>query len=116
MEAKEETLRENLNLISMQVILHAGNARDTIMKVFDLLAGDTVDFEQLHQLLHDARQEITIAHKNQTDMLQREANGEYIPYSVLFGHAQDTLMTIQSELIMAEKLVPVFKSLKEEKS
>ena len=46
-------------------------------------------------------------------MLQREANGDFIPYSVLFGHAQDTLMTIQSELIMAEKLVPAFRELKE---
>ncbi|WP_288760857.1 PTS lactose/cellobiose transporter subunit IIA [uncultured Lacticaseibacillus sp.] len=109
----EEEIRDDLNLISMQVILHAGNARDIVMEVLDGLATKNPDFALLGNKLEKARAEITIAHKNQTDMLQREANGDFIPYSVLFGHAQDTLMTIQSELIMAEKLVPAFRELKE---
>lgn len=109
----EEEIRDDLNLISLQVILHAGNARDIVMKVLDGLATPNPDFTMLNNKLEEAHKEITVAHKNQTDILQREANGDFIPYSVLFGHAQDTLMTIQSELIMAEKLLPAFRKLKE---
>lgn len=108
----EEEERDKLNIISMQVILHAGNARDIVMNVLDKLADETPDFEDLSKQMSEARKEITQAHQQQTDMLQKEASGEFIPYSVLFGHAQDTLMTIQSELTLVEKLLPVIKGLK----
>ncbi|MEL7657189.1 MAG: PTS lactose/cellobiose transporter subunit IIA, partial [Bacillota bacterium] len=46
-----------------------------------------------------------------TDMIQGEARGEGIGYSLLFTHAQDTLMTINSELQLAKQLYHVFESL-----
>lgn len=99
--------RDDLNAISMQVILHAGNARDLVMQVMNKLAETPLQIDQIHQLLKKAHSELTEAHNHQTDMIQKEANGELIPYSVLFIHSQDTLMTIQSELIMVERLVPI---------
>lgn len=101
--------REELYGIAMQVILHAGNARDLTMQIMDKLALAEIPFSEIEELLEQARQELTIAHNKQTDMLQREANGDVIPYSVLFMHAQDTIMTVQSELLIVEKLIPIIK-------
>ncbi|MDO1605869.1 PTS lactose/cellobiose transporter subunit IIA [Lactobacillus sp. YT155] len=109
----QENNRDTLNEISMQVILHAGNARDIAMHTLSNLEKKEPDFNEIDLSLKKAHEEITSAHKKQTDMLQKEANGEEIPYSVLFVHAQDTLMTIQSEILLIERLVPIFKSIKE---
>ena len=43
--------------------------------------------------------------------IQRQAGGEEVEYSLLFVHAQDTLMTISAELHMAKKMMPVVRAL-----
>lgn len=103
--------REDLNTISMQVILHAGNARDLAMQIMALFEECPLNKNKVQELSKQARSELTLAHNQQTDILQIEANGGTIPYSVLFIHAQDTLMTIQSELLLIEKFVPIINKL-----
>jgi PTS system cellobiose-specific IIA component len=117
-EVKEEKVkvdRDALNGISMQVILHAGNARDIVLKILDQLAGESINEVEVKKELDAARKELNEAHSKQTAMIQREAEGEYLPYSVLFVHSQDTLMTIQSELLVTEKLIKIVLSLQKKK-
>lgn len=44
----------------------------------------------------------------QTDAIQNETRGEKSEYSLLFAHAQDTLMTIYSEINIAKQLIKIF--------
>ena len=46
----------------------------------------------------------------QTDAIQSETRGETCEYSLLFAHAQDTLMTIYSEINIAKQLIKIFES------
>ena len=57
------------------------------------------------------------AHNAQTSVIQSQVSGENVEYSLLFIHAQDTLMTITTELRMTKKMMPIFQILinKEEK-
>lgn len=103
--------REDLNQISMKVILHAGNTRSITMQIMDKLSQNTVSIEDITQLLTKAHRELTVAHNFQTDMIQNEAQGKEIPFSVLFIHAQDTLMSVQSELLMTEKIIKIVHSM-----
>ena len=57
-----------------------------------------------------SHEKITAAHKVQTDAIQGETRGEESEYSLLFAHAQDTLMTIYSEINIAKQLLKIFKS------
>ncbi|EOL49212.1 PTS lactose/cellobiose transporter subunit IIA [Enterococcus phoeniculicola] len=105
--------RDQLTTISMNVILHAGNARDLNMSALDMLAKSDKDYDEIKRKMDSARKEINQAHKLQTDMIQLEANDKEVPFSVLFIHAQDTLMTITSEVMMTEKIVTILKNLEE---
>jgi PTS system cellobiose-specific IIA component len=51
------------------------------------------------------------AHTIHTDCIQASAAGEPLPYSMLFTHAQDTLMTVNSEFRLVRKLAAVFAAL-----
>lgn len=96
---------------AMKIILHAGDAR---LKVTDALkAIKTFDLEGAKSLLEAANQDIVAAHTAQTQALQAESNGDEIEYSILFTHAQDTCMTVCSELNIAEQLIDICESIDE---
>lgn len=95
----DEQIMEN----AMKIIMSAGDARVCNQKALDALA--EFDVEKAKELLKEANKNITEAHKVQTDAIQGETRGEKAEYSLLFAHAQDTLMTIYSEINIAKQLV-----------
>ncbi len=99
---------DQLNQLSMNILVHAGNARDHLVQALESL--ENMDFEKAKKEVKEARQEVVVAHGLQTDTLQLEASGEQIRYSTLFCHAQDTLMTAQSEILIGEHLVRLFEA------
>lgn len=102
----EET--DSLNELSMNILIHAGNARELLVKGLNAL--EEMAFDEAEELIQSAHKEVVIAHGLQTDTLQMEASGEQIRYSTLFCHAQDTLMTAQSEILISEHMVRLFRN------
>ena len=96
---------EELIPVSMEIILHAGNARNIADDAFRLAKQQ--DFDGAAQKMEEADKEMVLAHNSQTSVIQGEAQGVEYEYSPLFAHAQDTLMTITSELLTTNKLIDV---------
>lgn len=90
----------------MDIILHAGDAREYIAKALDDVA--VYDYDSAKNEMKKANEELVIAHRLQTKKIQEEAEGKQIKYSVLFTHAQDTLMTINSEFNITKHLIKLF--------
>lgn len=101
-----------LSIVAMQVILNAGDARTDMEAA--LAALSTFDFEAVDARLAEADEKILLAHNAQTALIQRQAGGEKFDYSLLFVHAQDTLMTIDAELHLLKRLIPTLKALRGE--
>ncbi|MFL0268765.1 PTS lactose/cellobiose transporter subunit IIA [Candidatus Clostridium radicumherbarum] len=93
---------------AMQIILNAGDARKMCKEALDAIA--ISDFTLAKKNMEDAQTKITEAHKIQTDVIQAECAGEESKYSILFAHAQDTLMTINSEINIAKQMIKIFES------
>jgi PTS system cellobiose-specific IIA component len=70
-----------------------------------------LDLEGAKEKLEEARENIIEAHRVQTDAIQEETRGVPSEYSLLFAHAQDTLMTINSEVLIAKELVKIIDSI-----
>lgn len=104
-----EDIDDELSSVAMHVILNAGDARalmdDALAKMAEF------DFVAAEQKMAQAREKILAAHASQTDIIQRQAAGEKFEYSILFVHAQDTLMTIDAELHMVDKMTPLVRAL-----
>lgn len=99
----------DIDMVAMEVILNAGDGRACIDQALESMA--QLDFDAVEAHLKEAEAKILKAHNAQTDTIQRQAAGEDVEYSLLFTHAQDTLMTISAELHMAQKMVPVVRAL-----
>ncbi len=91
--------------ISMKIIMHAGNSRNEARDALRLAREG--DFNQAGVCLERAKDEIVSAHNAQTGVLQEVMGGAAYTPCLLFTHAQDTLMTVQTEINLVEELVSV---------
>ena len=82
---------EKLVQVAMNVIMHAGDARDYIRKAGTKLSA--LDLDGVEEL-------------------QNEAEGDSVPMTVLFSHAQDTLLPVESEQYMISILYQCLKNMK----
>jgi len=102
-------MKKQLAEISMRIILEAGDARLHCKEALDAIA--EFNFEMAEVKIKLALEKIKEAHKLQTDAIQGEARGENLEHSLLFTHAQDTLMSIYSEIHMTKKMIKIFTKL-----
>lgn len=92
---------------AMNIILHAGDARIACKKALEFIAESDFETAEIH--MKEASKEIGEAHKIQTDAIQGQVRGEETEYSLLFAHAQDTMMTVNSEINIAKQMINIFK-------
>lgn len=108
----EKVTPEELNNAAMQMILHAGNCRNLLNEAVNNTL-DGAACEAVNAKLKEAKEEITIAHKIQTDMIQSTIEDDELQTTLLFTHAQDTLMTINSEVNMSNHIIRMYRIMEE---
>lgn len=100
---------EDQNNKSMTIILHAGNAQDYCCKALN--QAESGNFENCENLLQKAKQEIVEAHKIQTKEIQDKIEADENNMTILFVHAQDTMMAANSEYKMTKHFISLYKRL-----
>ena len=106
----DKTTIEKLNSAAMQIILHAGDCRNLLNEAINDLLDDKSE-EEVKDKITQAKKEITKAHVIQTDMIQSSINEEELQTTLLFTHAQDTLMTINSEVNLVQSMIRLYRKL-----
>lgn len=104
---------ENIEAVSMTIIAHSGEARTNAFQALEeAKKGNT---QQAKQLLEQSKEAILRAHKAQTELLVKEAQGEKPEINVLLIHSQDHLMTSMLAQELIEEIVYLHNT-KEDKS
>lgn len=106
----DKTTIEQLNSAAMQIILHAGDCRNLLNEAINDLLDDKSE-EEVKDKITQAKKEITKAHVIQTDMIQSSINEEELQTTLLFTHAQDTLMTINGEVNLVQSMIRLYRKL-----
>lgn len=97
--------------IAFELILHAGNSRSqSILAVREAEAGN---FEKAEEHLKEAENELRLAHDIQTDLLQKEAEGDTHEISILMIHAQDHLAMAMSQKEVSLQIIHLYQRLEE---
>ena len=92
-----------------QIILYAGNARAEAYAA--LRAAQAGDFLQAQEHLKLAENEVGLAHRVQTELIQKEAQGQKVEITLLGVHAQDHLMTAMAEKGLIENMIQMQKTI-----
>lgn len=95
-----------LNEKAMEMIVCAGAGRTALNIALDALCeGNT---EKYDQMMAEAKAKMKEAHAAQTEVLQETITAPEFYPNILFTHAQDTLMTVMSELNTAKHIARLY--------
>ena len=78
------------------MILHAGNARSKALEAAE--QAQNRDMRAAESALAEAESEQVEAHKMQARVIEMEAGGQQVPFSVLLIHAMDLLLLSWAEI------------------
>lgn len=99
--------REEMTLLGFEIVAFAGEARSKLLEA--LKAAQTGEFDRAKKLVLEAESSIAEAHKAQTSLLQKEATGEDLAFSVTMMHGQDHLMTTLLLKDLMQHLIELYK-------
>lgn len=96
---------------AMKIILLAGDGRNHIKNA--LKKAKEGNFEEAEELVSISRECIRQAHDVQTILISKEASGKVrIQPTLIFNHAQDTLMTIISEITLSIEMIDILRMIR----
>lgn len=99
--------REEITLLGFEIVSYAGEARSKLLDA--LKAAEKGEFDKAEELVESANSSIIEAHHAQTSLLQKEAAGEDLAFSVTLMHGQDHLMTTLLLKDMMRHLIELYK-------
>lgn len=82
---------EKIQEIAFTIILHSGEARTLVHEAFKDMRESR--YEEAMEKLDESNENLVEAHKSQTQLLKKYANGENITMEIIMVHAQDHLMS-----------------------
>lgn len=99
--------REEVTLLGFEIVAYAGDARSKLLEALN--SAQAGEFEKAETLVEEANSCIVEAHHAQTSLLQKEAAGEDLAYSVTMMHGQDHLMTTLVLKDLMKHLIELYK-------
>ncbi|MGL4589438.1 MAG: PTS lactose/cellobiose transporter subunit IIA [Mycoplasmatales bacterium] len=104
-------MKELLQTTAFQIIAEVGAAKSMYMEA--IYAARENEFEKAENLIAEGNEMYSGAHKHHFEVVQKEAQGEDLPFSVIFMHAEDQLLTTEVIRTLAEEMISVRKLLAE---
>ncbi|WP_042148125.1 PTS lactose/cellobiose transporter subunit IIA [Paucisalibacillus sp. EB02] len=102
---------EELQMLSFNIILHAGNARSFAMEA--IMLAKEYNFQEARKKIEEAEKEFNEAHHIQTKLLQEEASGNQSQVTVILVHAQDHLMTSMAVKDLANEMIDMYEKMQQ---
>lgn len=100
-------LKENL----IEIISLSGEVKKKFLKAVEHAKNN--DFEKAEEIYNEADEKLINAHLKQTDLINKEADGEKLDSSLLLTHAQDHLMTAILLKDMAKEFMDLYQKIEE---
>lgn len=100
---------EGMELASFQIIATVGGARSSVMEA--LREAREGNYEAASEKIEEANTFLAEAHKGHTGLIQQEAQGIQLNFSLLFMHAEDQLMTTITLRDIANEMIEMYKKI-----
>jgi cellobiose PTS system EIIA component len=109
-----DNILERMQEIAFEIISSIGEAKTFYMNAINLASENRI--EEAKEAVVQGNAAFAGAHDKHLEIIQREANGEQLPFSVLFIHSEDQLMSTELIRDMANQLIKVYEQLHKTKS
>lgn len=94
------------------IIAYAGDSKSSSLEAIE--AAKSGNHENAEALLSKAEESLLLAHKIHSEMITREARGEFSEINMLFIHASNLFSMAEISRAFAEQFVQLYKEMKKE--
>lgn len=98
---------EDLGMIAFQIISNVGSAKSLVMEA--LYAAKEGNFALAEEKLEESKKYFVDGHKVHASLIQKEAAGEKLEFSLLFMHAEDQLMNTETISELVKEMIDIYK-------
>lgn len=109
-----ENILEKLQEVAFEIISSIGEAKTFYMNAINLASENKI--QEAKEAVNQGNKAFAGAHDKHFEIVQREAKGEQLPFSVLFLHSEDQLMSTELIRDMANQLIKVYEQMYKTKS
>lgn len=103
-----DIIMQSMTEIAFQIILFAGNGKSSAMEAIQ--EAKEGDFKAADAKITEANEELSRAHRFQTDLLQQEARGDSKDINLILIHSQDHLMTSMTVRDLAIEIIEIYRN------
>lgn len=101
---------EGLELISFEIISNVGMAKSLAVEA--LREARIGNFTQASEKLTEASEYLVKGHHAHAELIQKEAAGEKLEFSLIIMHAEDQMMSAETIKTLAEEMIEMYKELR----
>ena len=99
---------EGLELVSFQIISAVGSAKSNYIEAIKLAKEGK--FEEADSKIKEGDELFVGGHSAHAKIIQEEASGDSVPFSILLMHAEDQMSSCETIKILAVELIDLYKS------
>ncbi len=101
---------EQMQSVAFQIIAEVGTAKSMYMEAIRI-AKEEKDFDAARKMIDEGQEMATSAHSHHFEIVQKEAGGEQLPFSIMLMHAEDQLLTTEVIKMMAIEVIDLHEQL-----
>jgi cellobiose PTS system EIIA component len=98
---------ESVEMISFSIISNVGMAKSLVMEA--LFDAKERNFALAEEKLAESKRFFVEGHKIHTSLIQKEASGEKVEFSMIFMHAEDQLMSTETISELVKEIIEMYK-------
>ena len=99
---------EGMEMISFQIIASVGTAKS--MYVEAIQEAKAGNFDAADEMIAEGSKIFLEGHKAHSSLIQKEASGEKVEFSLLLMHAEDQLMNAETTKLMAQEIIELYRT------
>lgn len=92
---------------AFQMISNVGTAKSLAIEA--IYAAKEKNYGLAQEKLDESNHYFVEGHKSHSNFNKREAEGEKLEYSMIFMHAEDQLMSVETITILAKEMIDLYK-------
>lgn len=104
---------DNMEMIAFEIISNVGMGKSLAIEA--LREAKEENYEEAEKKIVEAQEYLLKGHHAHASLIQKEAAGEKLEFSLIIMHAEDQLMSAETIKDLAKEIIDMFKSLKENK-
>lgn len=97
---------EGTELILFNIIASVGSARSSYIEAIALAKKN--DFDGAKAKIEEGNEMFQLGHKAHGELIQSEAKGQAINFSLLLIHAEDQLMSAEAFKILSQEFIDIY--------